>query len=100
MAAAACGIAGPGPADAQKPIRIGASLSLTGTDAELGRALQRVDQLDVKHANAKGGVLGRPIERQVQWARRQEGHRLAGRAGSRQAARPHAAVAAASMRAR
>ena len=53
-------------AAAQKqPIRIGASLGLTGTYAELGQTLQRGYQLCVKHANDKGGVLGRRLELSV-----------------------------------
>ncbi len=43
------------------PIRIGASLSLTGTYAALGQNQQRGYQLCAKHVNEKGGVLGRKI---------------------------------------
>ncbi len=50
------------PAAAQGPIRIGASLSLTGTYAALGQNQSRGYQLCAKHVNAKGGVLGRKIE--------------------------------------
>ncbi len=50
------------PAAAQSPIRIGASLSLTGTYAALGQNQQRGYQLCAKHVNEKGGVLGRKIE--------------------------------------
>src|SRR3990172_7224252 len=50
------------PAQAQGPIRIGASLSLTGTYAALGQNQHRGYQLCVKHVNEKGGVLGRTIE--------------------------------------
>jgi branched-chain amino acid transport system substrate-binding protein len=49
-------------AEAQQPIRIGASLSLTGTYAALGQNQQRGYQLCAKHMNEKGGVLGRKIE--------------------------------------
>ncbi|MGH7432564.1 MAG: amino acid ABC transporter substrate-binding protein [Candidatus Methylomirabilales bacterium] len=49
-------------AAAQQPIRIGASLSLTGTYAALGQNNQRGYQLCAKHVNEKGGVLGRKIE--------------------------------------
>ena len=49
-------------AHAQAPIRIGASLSLTGSFAELGQNQLRGYQLCVKHANEKGGVLGRKLE--------------------------------------
>ncbi len=50
------------PASAQTPIKIGASLSLTGTYAALGQNQQRGYQLCAKHMNEKGGVLGRKIE--------------------------------------
>jgi branched-chain amino acid transport system substrate-binding protein len=49
-------------AEAQAPIRIGASLSLTGTYAALGQNQHRGYQLCVKHTNEKGGVLGRKLE--------------------------------------
>ena len=48
-------------ADAQKPIRIGASLSQTGAYAALGQNQLRGYQLCVKHTNDKGGVLGRKL---------------------------------------
>ena len=48
--------------DAQQPLRIGASLSQTGSFASLGQNQFRGYQLCVKHANEKGGVLGRRIE--------------------------------------
>ena len=48
--------------EAQKAIRIGASVSLTGEYAELGQARHRGYQLCVKHTNEKGGVLGRKLE--------------------------------------
>lgn len=47
---------------AQGPIKIGASLSLTGTYAALGQNQHRGYQLCAKHMNEKGGVLGRKIE--------------------------------------
>jgi branched-chain amino acid transport system substrate-binding protein len=49
-------------AEAQRPIRIGASLSLTGPYSALGQNQQRGYQLCVKHKNEKGGVLRRKIE--------------------------------------
>jgi len=49
-------------AEAQPPIRIGASLSLTGTYAEPGQARDRGYRLCVKHTNDKGGALGRKLE--------------------------------------
>jgi branched-chain amino acid transport system substrate-binding protein len=50
------------PALAQAPLRIGASLSQTGQYAALGQNQLRGYQLCVKHANEKGGVLGRKLE--------------------------------------
>jgi branched-chain amino acid transport system substrate-binding protein len=47
---------------AQQPLRIGASLSQTGSFAALGQNQLRGYQLCVKQANEKGGVLGRRIE--------------------------------------
>jgi branched-chain amino acid transport system substrate-binding protein len=49
-------------ADAQPPIRIGASLSQSGVYATLGQNKLRGYQLCVKHANEKGVVLGRKLE--------------------------------------
>ena len=49
-------------AAAQAPIKIGASLSLTGSYAALGQNQQRGYQLCAKHVNEKGGVLGRKVE--------------------------------------
>ena len=48
-------------ADAQPPIRIGASASKTGAYAALGQNQLRGYQLCVKHTNDKGGVLGRKL---------------------------------------
>ena len=48
--------------EAQPPIRIGASLSLTGTYAAIAQNQHRGYQLCVKHMNEKGGVLGRKLE--------------------------------------
>jgi len=50
------------PAAAQAPVKIGASLSLTGSYAALGQNQQRGYQLCAKHVNEKGGVLGRKVE--------------------------------------
>jgi branched-chain amino acid transport system substrate-binding protein len=49
-------------AEAEKPIRIGASLSLTGTYAALGQNQARGYQLCLRHVNEKGGMLGRSLE--------------------------------------
>ena len=48
--------------EAQGPIRIGASLSLTGTYAKLGKNQHEGYQLCEKDLNAKGGLLGRKIQ--------------------------------------
>ena len=49
-------------AAAQGPIRIGASLSLTGSYAKLGKNQHEGYQLCQKELNAKGGLLGRKID--------------------------------------
>ena len=49
-------------ADAQPPIRIGATPSQTGVYAAAGQNQLRGYQLCVKHMNDKGGVLGRKLE--------------------------------------
>src|SRR3972149_6973622 len=59
-AAASLGLVAPSPA--QQPIRIGASLSQTGTYAPFGATQLRGYQLCIKHTNEKGGVLGRKLE--------------------------------------
>src|ERR1043165_3503153 len=48
--------------EAQGPIRIGASLSLTGTYAKLGKNQHEGYQLCEKDLNAKGGLLGRKVQ--------------------------------------
>jgi branched-chain amino acid transport system substrate-binding protein len=59
--AAAC-LGAPPPAGAQPPLRIGSSFSETGAYAQLGQTVHRGHELCVKHANERGGVLGRTIE--------------------------------------
>ena len=49
-------------AEAQPPIRIGATLAQTGVFASDGQFQFRGYQLCVKHVNDKGGVLGRKFE--------------------------------------
>ena len=49
-------------AEAQPPIRIGATLSQTGAYAVQGRNQLRGYQLCVKHMNDKGGALERKLE--------------------------------------
>jgi branched-chain amino acid transport system substrate-binding protein len=54
---------GTGPrAEAQQPIRIGASVAQTGVYGALGQNQLRGYQLCVKHTNERGGVLGRKLE--------------------------------------
>jgi branched-chain amino acid transport system substrate-binding protein len=48
--------------EAQGPIRIGASLSLTGTYAKLGKNQHEGYQLCEKDLNARGGLLGRKVQ--------------------------------------
>ena len=58
-------------AEAQPPIRIGASLSQTGAYAATGQNQLRGYQLCVKHLNDKGGVLGRKLALVVYGASRE-----------------------------
>src|SRR5919201_5900625 len=60
--ALALAVGGAVPAIAQGPIRIGASLSLTGTYAKLGKNQHEGYQLCQKELNAKGGLLGRKVD--------------------------------------
>jgi branched-chain amino acid transport system substrate-binding protein len=55
-------LAGAVPAPAQQPLRIGASLSLTGAYAKPGLYGREGYALCQKHLNEGAGVLGRPIE--------------------------------------
>ena len=59
---AVCFLAAPLAAEAQPPIRIGASLPQTGGLATVAQNQLRGYQLCVKHMNDKGGVLGRKLE--------------------------------------
>lgn len=59
--------AAPPPAPAQQqvqpgPLRIGASLSLTGTYNRTGKEVHNAYLLWAEQVNARGGVLGRPVE--------------------------------------
>jgi len=56
----------PWPSVAQQPIRIGASMALTGKYALQGGYARDGYQLCQKHVNAQGGVLGRPIQFVIQ----------------------------------
>jgi branched-chain amino acid transport system substrate-binding protein len=55
-------LAGALPAGAQAPIRIGASLSLTGTYAKPGTYQKEGYDVCAEEVNAKGGLLGRKVE--------------------------------------
>jgi len=59
--AIALGLGSGSVAGAQPPIRIGASYSQTGSLAAMGRNQLHGVQLCVKHANDRGGVLGRRL---------------------------------------
>jgi branched-chain amino acid transport system substrate-binding protein len=50
------------PAVAADPIKFGNSLSLSGGLAPLGKAMLLTEQMWVEQVNARGGLLGRPIE--------------------------------------
>jgi branched-chain amino acid transport system substrate-binding protein len=50
------------PASAADPIRIGFAMSLTGANAGAGRSFLLGRELWREEANAKGGLLGRPVE--------------------------------------
>jgi branched-chain amino acid transport system substrate-binding protein len=50
------------PSPAQQPLRIGASIAVTGRDNVQGGYVREGYLLCQKHVNDKGGVLGRPIE--------------------------------------
>jgi len=49
-------------AEAQPPIRIGATVAQTGGYATNGQPFLHSYQLRVKHTNDQGGVLGRQLE--------------------------------------
>lgn len=55
-------IAAPSPGGAQQPIRIGATMSVTGSTATQGVPGRNGYLLCQKHVNEKGGILGRKIE--------------------------------------
>jgi branched-chain amino acid transport system substrate-binding protein len=61
LVAAACGGDEEGEAEGE-PIRIGASLPLTGDFSEPGTAAQQGYEVWVDLVNANGGLLGRPVE--------------------------------------
>jgi branched-chain amino acid transport system substrate-binding protein len=62
IALALASVVAAGPGFAQQPIRIGASIAVTGRDKVQGGYVREGYLLCQKHINEKGGVLGRPIE--------------------------------------
>ena len=62
VAAVALLAPGPAPAEAQTPIKIGASLSLTGTYGKIGLHQKEGYEVCADDLNAKGGLLGRKVE--------------------------------------
>lgn len=52
----------PSPTSPPKPIKIGATVSLTGKYAESGKYYEEAYRLWEQEINAKGGLLGRPVE--------------------------------------
>jgi branched-chain amino acid transport system substrate-binding protein len=62
VAALAFAVGAPWPAAAQEPIRVGASIGLTGSYAKPGAYSQQGYELCQKQVNEQGGLLGRKIE--------------------------------------
>ncbi|MDR7039691.1 branched-chain amino acid transport system substrate-binding protein [Methylobacterium sp. BE186] len=56
------GLAPLGPSRAAEPVRIGLVTALSGQSAKSGEAISRGIGLAIDEINAKGGVLGRPLE--------------------------------------
>ena len=54
------------PSVAQQPIRLGASIAITGRDAVQGGYVREGYLLCQKHVNEKGGILGRPVQLLIQ----------------------------------
>lgn len=54
-----------GVAEAQKPLLLGGSVSLSGKFAKNGEYQRQAWELWVEHVNARGGLLGRPVELKV-----------------------------------
>ncbi len=55
-------VVAPWAACAAEPVKIGFFMSITGRDASFGEASLRGARLAVEEVNARGGVLGRPLE--------------------------------------
>src|SRR5262245_61283838 len=62
VALAVASVLAAGPSLGQQPIRIGASIAVTGRDNVQGGYVREGYLLCQKHVNEKGGVLGRSIE--------------------------------------
>jgi len=62
MASAVVSLVAAGPSLAQQPIRIGASIAVTGRDNVQGGYVREGYLLCQNQVNEKGGILGRPIE--------------------------------------
>ena len=73
-------LAAPLAAEAQKPIKVGFPMILSGPGALFGEPALKGAQMYVDELNAKGGVLGRKIEL---LAARHQGQCRRGRAASR-----------------
>ena len=61
MVASLAGLSG-AVAQSGPPIKVGAGLSLTGGSAPAGKMLQAAIDIWREDVNAKGGLLGRPVE--------------------------------------
>jgi branched-chain amino acid transport system substrate-binding protein len=58
----ACALAWPNAAHAADPVRVGMSMALTGGVAPIGKQVLTALQIWRDDVNAKGGLLGRPVE--------------------------------------
>ena len=64
-----------------EPIKIGMPCALTGPGGEIGAQMRRGAEFWIKSVNAKGGLLGRPIQLYAQDTGGRPGHRGAQGAG-------------------
>src|SRR5947209_12173711 len=62
LAAAGLAMASPQPASAAEPIKIGFGMGLTGGLAANGKAAMLAMKIWEEETNAKGGLLGRPVQ--------------------------------------
>src|SRR5437868_7462219 len=62
LAAAGLALASPQPASAAEPIKIGFGMGLTGGLAASGKAALLAMKIWEEETNAKGGLLGRPVQ--------------------------------------